>query len=95
MHSVYVVVFVVVVVVVVVDDDLHVTVNNIILAYSMLHNSAFTLNLCRQEQCKLYVQVFEKIYLSTNLQSFHKLRVNGALKQKNVRLFMALDVHFG
>lgn len=45
---------------------LHATVNNI----KVLHNNAFTTNLCRWQKCKLHVQVFKRnIIIPTNLHS--------------------------
>jgi hypothetical protein len=44
--------------------ELHVIVNYIKIL--SLHNNAFMLNLCRRQQCKLYVAVFEINYIPTN-----------------------------
>jgi len=48
-------------------------------------------NVCHRQQRTLYVPVFERNYtprcsIAANLHSFHTLHINGAFKQKNVRL---------
>ena len=53
-------------------------------------------NLCHQQQSKLYIPVVKINYIPTNLnnlQPFHMLYINFALKQKNVQLLMAFFRH--
>jgi len=46
--------------------------------------SAFTENLCRWQQCKLHVPVFERNYIPTNLNASHASDTKLALKQKKI-----------
>ena len=62
--------------------------------YFVLRNNAVMVTLSRRQQCRLYVPVFERNYIArcniaANLHSVHTLHINGAFKQKNVRLLVA------
>ena len=57
---------------------LHVTVSYT----QILNNNAFKVNLYHRQQLKLYIPVFERNYIPTNLHCLYTLHANAALKQK-------------
>jgi len=64
--------------------------------YTVLYNNAFMINLCHLQQYKLYIPLFAKNYITTNLYSFHNhIYMLHSIKRMFVCSGPSLDIQFG